>query len=263
MRAVESGLASIGGPILQALEFIGELVMILGEAISRLFRHKLEARELTRQMAFIGSNSVPIVALTTLSSGAVIALYVSEILVKYGAQSLAGATVGLAVVREIAPVLGGIMVAARCGSAIAAQIGTMVVTEQVDALRSLNVPPVNYLVVPRLLAAALMLPMLGLIGMFAGVGGGYLVAVMGGGVPEAIFMDSVRQFVTIDDVWKGLLKTFVFGIVVAMVSCQQGLRVRGGAEGVGRATTQTVVISMVLVYVLNYFLSAWLYRLGS
>jgi len=141
--------------------------------------------------------------------------------VKYGAQSLAGATVGLAVVREIAPVLGGIMVAARCGSAIAAQIGTMVVTEQVDALRSLNVPPVNYLVVPRLLAAALMLPMLGLIGMFAGVGGGYLVAVMGGGVPEAIFMDSVRQFVTIDDVWKGLLKTFVFGIVVAMVSCQR------------------------------------------
>ncbi|MBX3097444.1 MAG: ABC transporter permease, partial [Fimbriimonadaceae bacterium] len=208
---VDERLAGIGQPIIAALEFLGEIVLLLLDALRRLLAPPFEFRELIQQMSFVGVASVPIVALTTFSSGAVISLYSADILVRYGAETLAGATVGLAVVREIAPVLAGIMVAARCGSAMAAQIGTMAVTEQIDALRSLNVSPIKYLVVPRVWACLLMLPVLGLIGAFSGVAGGYLVATTAGGVPGAVFTDSVKQFMEVGDLTKGLIKTMAFG----------------------------------------------------
>lgn len=240
------------------VEFIGDCVLILWDAVRRLFRGRFEGGEVLGQMSFIGVNSVPIVALTTFFSGSVLALYSTEILVRYGASSLAGATIGLAVSREIAPVLAGIMVAARCGSAIAAQIGSMQVTEQVDALRSLRVHPTDYLVIPRLLAGVFMVPILCLIGVFSGIGGGYLLSVSKG-VAGGAFVNSLKQFVEPWDFWGGMIKALAFGIIVAVVACQQGLRTQNGAVGVGKATTQTVVISMVLIYVVNFLLAAVLY----
>lgn len=256
MTAAKAPLEAIGEIVLSAFVFVGECSMLLWEAIRRLFRRPFELQELISQMAFIGAASVPIVALTTFSSGAVIALYSADVLVRYGAANLAGGTVGLAVAREIAPVLAGIMVAARAGSAMAAQIGTMAVTEQVDALRAMNVSPIQYLVIPRLLACVLMLPILGVVGVYAGVLGGYLVAVYSSNVPHGAFMESLRQFVEFRDVSGGMVKTFVFGLIVAVVACQQGLRTSQGAVGVGRATTNTVVLTMVLIYVANFAL-AW------
>ncbi len=238
--------------------FVGECTLIVIDVFRRLFRHPCETRETLNQMAFIGVASVPIVALTTFFSGSVLALYSSDLLVRYGASSLAGGTIGLAVTREIAPVLAGIMVAARCGSAMAAQIGTMAVTEQVDALRALSVHPTNYLVIPRFVAGIFMLPVLCLVGVYSGVAGGYLVSISNG-VAAGSFMNSVRQFVEPWDFWGGMIKTVVFGLIVAVVACQQGLRTKDGAVGVGRSTTNTVVISMVLIYVANYFLADLMY----
>jgi phospholipid/cholesterol/gamma-HCH transport system permease protein len=251
-------VSALLNPIVGALTFVGEVTLIAYDAARRLFSHPREVSETVHQMAFIGVASVPIVALTNFFSGAVIALYSSEFLLRFQASQFVGATVGLAATREIAPVLAGIMVAARCGSAMAAQIGTMAVTEQIDALRMLSVPPTNYLVIPRIVASVLMLPVLGLVGAYSAVFGGFLVS-MGAGVPSGTFLQSLQQYVQPWDFIGGMLKTPFFGLIVALVACQQGLRTKNGAVGVGRATTNTVVISMVLVYVANYFLADLLY----
>jgi phospholipid/cholesterol/gamma-HCH transport system permease protein len=157
-------------------------------------------------------------------------------------------------IREIGPVLAGIMVSARCGSAMAAQIGTMQVTEQVDALRMLSVHPTNYLVIPRMVASIFMLPILAMICMTIGIGGGLLVA-MSENIAPGTYLTSITQFVKPDDIVKGLIKAPVFGLIISIVACQQGMRTTNGAVGVGRATTNAVVISMVLVYVSNFLIA--------
>jgi phospholipid/cholesterol/gamma-HCH transport system permease protein len=245
-------------PFVAALTFVGECSLILWDAAKRLFTRPFEIGETVGQMAFIGASSVPIVAMTNFFSGAVLALYSSEFLIRYQATPFVGSTVGLAATREIGPVLAGIMVAARCGSSMAAQIATMSVTEQLDALRMLSVHPTNYLVIPRILAGVLMLPVLALIGIWSAVFGGWLIAV-GAGVPSGSFLQSLQRYVEPWDFLGGMIKSPFFGLIVAVVACQQGLRARDGAVGVGRATTNTVVISMVLVYVANYFLADLLY----
>lgn len=247
-------LAAIGRPVLAVLTFVGESSILLWDLLRRFFARPFEVKETIGQMAFVGVASVPIVALTSFFSGAVLALYSSEFLLRYNAGPFVGATIGLAVAREVGPVLAGIMVAARGGSAMAAQIGTMAVTEQVDALRMLSVHPTNYLVRPRVVAAVLMLPVLAMVGIYAGVAGGWLAAVAKG-VPTGSFIASIQQYVEPRDFIGGILKTPVFGLIVAITACQQGLRTTNGAVGVGRATTNTVVISMVLIYVANYFLA--------
>ncbi len=245
--------------VADVLTFVGECTLIVLDAARRIVTKPFEVMEAVNQMAFIGVSSVPIVALTSFSSGAVIALYTSDLMVRYGAASLTGAAIGLAVTREVAPVMAGIMVAARCGSAMAAQIGTMAVTEQIDALRALHVHPTNYLVIPRLVACVTMLPVLALIGMYAGVFGGYLVSTEISGVATGTFMNSIRAWVSTTDFLNGMVKTLAFGLIVGVVACQQGMRTRHGAVGVGRSTTNTVVLTMVLIYVANYFLTAVLY----
>ncbi len=244
--------------VVATLTFIGECTLILSDAFRRFFSRPFELGEWFGQLAFVGVASIPIVLMTTFFSGSVLALYSTEILVRYGAGSLAGGTVGMAVTREIAPVLAGIMVAARCGSAMAAQIGQMAVTEQVDALRALNVHPTNYLVIPRLAACIIALPFLCLVGTYSGVIGGMVVSGLGG-IPQESFLNSLRQFVQPWDLLGGLIKTLAFGIIIAVVACQQGLRCREGAVGVGRATTNTVVLSMVLIYAANFILASILY----
>jgi len=246
-------------PTLAFLTFVGETGILLGDSIRRIPYRPFEFRETMNQMAFIGVASVPIVALTGFFSGAVLSLYLSQFLLEYRAVDFVGATVGLTLTREIGPVLAGIMVAARCGSAMAAQIGSMAVTEQIDALRMLSVHPTNYLVIPRLLAGLLMLPVLALVSMWTGIGGGLLIA-MSEKIPAATFLHSLQAFVKPEDVWKGMAKAPFFGLIVAIVACQQGLRTKGGAVGVGQATTNAVVISMILIYVSNFLLARVLFH---
>ena len=245
-------------PVEDFFAFVGEITLLLLDTIRRLFRPPLETMESLNQMSFIGVASVPIVVMTGFFSGAVLSLYLSTFLVKYGATSLAGATVGLSVAREIGPVIAGIMVAARCGSAMAAQIGTMKVTEQIDALRMLGVHPTNYLVIPRVVAAVLMAPVLAMVCMWSGVFGGMLVA-QTQNIPSSTFIESMRQFMEPRDFIGGMIKGPVFGLIIAVVACQQGLRTKDGAVGVGRATTNAVVISMVLIYIANFLLAKLLF----
>ena len=253
-RTPDNSLKVALAPLDVFLTFVGEVGILLWDSVRRLVSSKLEFTELVNQMAFIGVSSVPIVALTGFFSGAVFSLYLSQFLVQYGASTFVGATVGLSMTREVGPVLAGIMVAARCGSAMAAQIGTMNVTEQIDALKMLSVNPTNYLVIPRVLASILMLPVLCMVCVWSGTLGGLLVA-QTEKVPTGMYITSIQQYVKVEDLVEGMVKTPVFGRIIALVSCQPGLRTKDGAVGVGKATTNSVVISMVLVYVANFVLA--------
>lgn len=246
-------------PIIAVLTFVGEISLLIADVGRRLATRRFEAKETLEQMAFIGVASVPLVVLTNFCSGAVLSLYTTQFLMKFGAGTFSGATVVLAATREIGPVLAGLMVAARCGSAMAAQVAQMQVTEQIDALKMLSVDPTSYLVIPRLVAAIAMLPILCLCGVYAAALGGWLVA-LSSGVSTGQFLQSVQSYVVPWDFVAGMLKTPFFGAIIVLVACQQGFRTRNGAVGVGRATTNTVVISMVLIYVVNYVLAAWFYR---
>jgi phospholipid/cholesterol/gamma-HCH transport system permease protein len=241
------------------LEWAGELALLFLRVLGAVLRGRLLPRETLRQMSAIGVNSVPIALLTIAFSGMVLALHTANQLKRLGVESLIGGLVAVSMAREAAPVLTAIVVAARVGSAIAAELGTMAVTEQVDALRSLGVSPVEYLVVPRFLAAVLTLPILTLFANVAGIAGGYIVSVFGAGVHGPLFLNSARNLLQPSDVYLGLAKTFVFGAIIAVVGCSQGLRTSGGAAGVGRSTTAAVVTSIVLVYVADYFLAEWMF----
>ena len=235
-------------------EFIGEFAILIARTLGFMLRGKIDVRDTFNQMAVIGVNSLPIVLITVAFSGAVLSLYMAQLVVKWGLGSLTGAVVGLSIVREIGPVLTSVVVAARAGSAIGAEIGSMKVTEQIDALRSLAVSPVQYLVVPRFIAGIVMLPVLTVFADIVGTAAGYMVATVNGGASGG-FVNTLKAQVIPRDVYMGLVKTIVFGIVIVIVGSQQGLRTTGGATGVGRATTNSVVISIVIIYILNFFLA--------
>jgi phospholipid/cholesterol/gamma-HCH transport system permease protein len=247
-----------GGALQASLEFVGALGLLLFASLRAMLQARIELRETLHQMAFIGAASAPIVALTSAFTGAVVTLYSASLLVDVGGGGFVGGAIALAMTRELAPILTGIMVTARCGSAIAAQLGTMKITEQIDALRALAVSPVQYLVVPRVLASLAMFPMLGMIANAAGVLGGWAVA-QAFGVSTNSFLQSIRLLTEPFDLIGGLLKTLAFALIVSLVSCQQGLGARGGAAGVGHATTRAVVLSMVLIFAANYFLADLLF----
>ena len=234
--------------------FVGDTTILLFQSLRKIVLGALPFRETITQMAVVGVNSIPIVIVTVAFSGMVLSLYSAELMVKWGIGSYVGGGIGLSITRELAPVLTAVVVAARSGSAMAAEIGSMKVTEQVDALRSLAVSPVEYLVAPRFVASVLMLPILTTFADIIGVAGAYLVAVVNG-VPSGSFISSVQSMVTGRDVTMGLIKTLFFGAVLAIVGCQQGLQTEGGATGVGRATTNAVVMSIVIIYILNFFLA--------
>lgn len=235
-------------------EFLGDCSKILARALAFIFKGAVGVRDTVALMATIGVNSLPIVLITVAFSGGVLSLYMSQIVVAWGLGSFTGAVVGLSVTREIAPVLAAVVVAARSGSAMAAELGSMQVTEQIDALRALAVSPIQYLVVPRLLACIIMMPVLGIFADVIGVAAGYLVASVNG-VAGGGFLSSMRAQVLPHDITMGLVKTMCFGLVIAIVGTQQGLRTTGGATGVGRATTNAVVISIVVIYILNFLLA--------
>jgi phospholipid/cholesterol/gamma-HCH transport system permease protein len=241
------------------LEWAGELGLLFLRTLGDIFRGRILLAETVRQFALIGVASLPITLLIMSFSGMVLALHTANQLKRLGLEGLIGGIVAVSGAREAAPVLTAVAVAARVGSSIAAEIGTMAVTEQVDALRSLGVSPVNYLVVPRFVAAVLGLPVLTIFANAAGIAGGLFVSAVGAGVPSQIYINSVRQMLLPEDLLLGLLKTFVFGAIIAIVGCNQGLKTTGGAAGVGRSTTAAVVTSIVLVYIADYFLAEWMF----
>jgi phospholipid/cholesterol/gamma-HCH transport system permease protein len=251
-------LESLGRFFLVAVRELGEFLLFAKSFLGWIFAPPFRRSVFFRQMEFIGVRSLPIIALTGTFTGMVFGLQTGYAFRQFNAQVFVGSTVGLALTREIGPVFTALMVAARAGSAMAAEIGTMKVTEQVDALAAMAVNPMHYLVVPRVFASAVMLPLLAGIFSFIGVVGAYFVAVYLLHIGPTVFVQKLTYYVDADDVIGGLIKAAIFGAVLGLISCQRGYRTDGGAEGVGRSTTQAVVISSVAILVLDYFLTSWI-----
>lgn len=211
-----------------------------------------------RQMEFIGVQSLPIILLTSLFIGMVFALQAGKSFATFGMQNVVGSTVGLSLTRELGPVFTALMVTARVCSAMAAEIGTMRVTEQIDALKTMAVHPIQYLVTPRVIGCVLMVPLLTMVFNFVGIIGAYLVGVKLLDIPAGPFLHYLYWYVDPQDIYGSLVKAAVFGFFIATISCYKGFVTQGGAEGVGRATTEAVVVSSVTVLVVDYFLTTWI-----
>jgi phospholipid/cholesterol/gamma-HCH transport system permease protein len=251
--------APIGRPLIDFFEGVGELSMLLGRSFAAILAGRIAVGETLRQMSIIGVQSLPIVLITIAFSGMVLSLHTAVQFHKLGGDQFIGGLVAVSMAREAAPVLASVVVAARVGSAIAAELGSMKVTEQIDALRALAVSPVHYLVVPRLMAAILMMPVVTVFANVAGMAGGGIVATYFTHISSQVFISSIQTWLAWRDVWLGLTKTLVFGAIIALVGCDRGLRTDGGAAGVGRATTSSVVLAIVLIYMSDYFLSAMMF----
>jgi phospholipid/cholesterol/gamma-HCH transport system permease protein len=240
-------------------EYTGGLALLSAESFGFLIRLRIRVGETISQCALLGVQSLVIVTLTSLFTGAVISLESAQQAVAYGFSSFVGGAVAYASVRELGPMLTAVVVAGRVGAAIAAELGSMVVTEQVEALRSMGLAPTRFLVVPRLLAMLVMLPLLTIFADVVSILGGMWIARAYAHIPYASFMTSVRQTIDFSDVVKGLLKAFVFATIIAMVGAYQGLSTRGGAAGVGRSTTFSVVLAIILIFGSNFVLSFLLF----
>lgn len=251
-------ISTIGGITRAILDEFGDTVQFILVSFKWLFRRPFRARQLLRQIEFIGVQSLPIIALTGLFTGMVFALQIIDAFRLFNVETVAGATVGLAMTLEIGPVFTALMTTARAGSSMAAEIGSMQVTEQVDALKSMAVSPIQFLVVPRVLAGFLMVPILYGFFLVIGMVGAYFVSVILMDVPAAPFLQKLYHYVDLSDIVQGLIKSAVFGMLLTLVACHRGYRTQGGAQGVGRATTQAVVIGSVTILIVDYFLTAWL-----
>jgi phospholipid/cholesterol/gamma-HCH transport system permease protein len=251
---------AIGGACLRIMEEFGRFFTMLGRVAGWTVRPPYDVRELLRQMVRVGVDSIPVVFLTTLFTGMVMALQTYNGFARFHAENFVGSVVALSLTRELAPVLTALMVTGRVGSAMAAELGTMRVTEQIDALTSLGTEPVQYLMVPRVLASIAMLPMLVIMGDVVGIYGGYAVAVQLMGANPVAYLDNSFQFLHVkDDVVSGVIKAAVFGLIFSLIACVKGFYTSGGAEGVGRSTTRAVVSGSLSVLVTDFFLTKLLY----
>ncbi len=248
-------VASLGRGTIAGLRIAGAITLFALSGLGHLVRPPFYARAFGLAFAEFAFFSLPVVALTALFSGAVIALQSYTGFARFDAQSAIAGIVVLSVVRELGPVLAGLMVAGRVGAAMAAEIGTMRVTDQIDALRTLSTDPVKFLVAPRLLAGLLALPLLVVVADILGVLGGFTVAVATLGFDPHAYLVATFGAMKTEDVTVGLVKAAVFGFVVALMGCYHGYRSRGGAEGVGGATTAAVVASSILVLAFDYLLT--------
>jgi phospholipid/cholesterol/gamma-HCH transport system permease protein len=251
---------AIGRTILRILEEFGRFFQMLGRTAAWMVRPPYDLPELLRQMVRVGWDSIPVVLLTTLFTGMVLALQTFNGFARFHAENLVGSVVSLSLTRELAPVLVALMVTGRVGSAMAAELGSMRVTEQIDALTALGTEPVQYLIVPRVVAAVLMMPLLVIVGDVVGMYGGYLVAVQLLGANPVSYVDNSFQFLHVkEDVVSGLIKAASFGLIFSMIACVRGYYTSGGAEGVGRSTTRAVVSGSLSVLVTDFFLTKLLY----
>ncbi|OPX95190.1 MAG: putative phospholipid ABC transporter permease protein MlaE [Syntrophorhabdus sp. PtaB.Bin006] len=255
-------MTMIGGllsPVERFVREFGRITLMFTESVYWGVRRPFKLDYIFKQMEFIGVNSTIVVIITGMFTGMVLALQSYYGFRKFGAEGLVGATVALSMTRELGPVLTSLMVTGRAGSAMAAQLGTMRVTEQIDALTVMALSPIKYLVTPRIIAGFLMLPVLTVVSDFIGVVGGYVVGVKLLGINEGAFIDKMIKYVELNDIYNGLVKSAVFGIILSTVACYKGFYARGGAEGVGKATTEAVVVSSVTILMSDYILTSLMF----
>ncbi len=234
---------------------VGRFFIVLWRVFAWTPRRPYDLRQLLRQMVRVGVDSVPVILLTALFTGAVLALQSYSVLVRFNAESFVGSLVGLSLVLELSPVIGGLIIAGRVGSSMGAEIGTMRVTEQIDALEVMATDPIHYLMVPRVWALVAMLPMLVLLGDAIGIAGGYLVAVTLMGSNPVVYIENTFQYMDVWDLFQGLVKAWFFGLLVGVIGCQKGFDTTGGAEGVGRATTSAVVTASIAILISDFFVT--------
>ena len=249
-------LAAIGRVFLGFLQYTGRLTVFTGVAVSHCLRPPIYLRLIARQMLEIGYFSLPVVGLTAIFTGMVLALQSHTGFARFSAEGAVATVVVISMTRELGPVLAGLMVAGRIGAAMAAEIGTMRVTEQVDALETLSTNPYKYLVATRIIAGLLMLPCLVLVADIIGVFGGFLVGTYQLGYNPATYIHSSWEYLKPIDVISGLIKASVFGFIISLLGCYNGYNSRGGAQGVGQATTNAVVSASILILTSNYILTA-------
>ena len=256
---IEALVDALWRPALGIVNLVGDHLLLLGKVFAWTIRRPYRPRVYFEAMEFVGVGSLLIVGLVSLFVGMVFALQSVSAFRQFGAESYVSSTVALALTRELAPVFTSIVVAARAGAGMATELGAMRTTEQIDALSTLAVNPVQYLISPRVVATTIMVPLLAMLFISVGMVGAYLVAVTFQGVDRGIFMENVRWFLDTNDIFQGLAKATVFGLALSLISCYQGFNASGGAKGVGIATTRAVVGSFVTILVLDYFLTdIWL-----
>lgn len=235
-----------------------------GQVVVHLLKGKIHYRNTLEQMASVGPASLLIALLTATTVGMVFTIQVAREFINFGATSAIGGVLAVALSRELAPILTAVVIAGRVGSAFAAEIGTMRVTEQIDALYMLKTDPIDYLVIPRVIACCLMVPILTIFSFCTGILGGLLVAVVRYQISSSVFLNSVRNFMQIWDLSSAGIKGFVFGALIAIIGCSWGLTTTGGAKGVGKSTTTSVVTALLAIFVTNFFLSWAMFQgLGS
>jgi phospholipid/cholesterol/gamma-HCH transport system permease protein len=246
---------NVGNKTIALLSEFGRGVLLTRQVLQDLLRGKTDWKVCLEQMVKIGIESLPLALITAAFIGMVFALQISSEFIRFGAGKFVGGVMSIGIARELAPAITGIVVAARVAAAIASELGTMQVKEQIDAMSSLGIDPIRYLVIPRFVAAALMLPLLTILANLIAFGGGYVVATYLSNINPVEYMETSQQLLKIWDVLGGLIKTFIFGMVIACIACYKGLNTRGGAKGVGESTTSAVVTSLITLFIVNYFLS--------
>ena len=237
-----------------------EAILLGGQLVPHLLKGKIHLRNTIDQMVVAGPESLLITLVTALFVGMVFTIQVARELINFGAGSAVGGVLAVALIRELAPVLSGVVLAGRVGSAFAAEIGTMRVTEQIDALYMLRTDPVDYLVIPRVIACCLMLPILTIMFLLTGLAGGVLIGTYLYHLSSDTFLDSVRNFIQVWDINKAMFKALCFGALIAIIGCNWGLTTTGGAKGVGQSTTSSVVTALLLIFITNFFLSWVLFQ---
>ena len=250
----------IGRAVIRFAENLGRILILLFLTVRQLIFPPFEVRNTFKQMLEIGVRSLPVVVITAIFTGMVFALQTFTGFKRFGAEALVGTVVALSMTRELGPVLTALIVAGRAGAAMAAELGTMRVTEQIDALETLATNPVKYLIVPRFIAGLLMLPALTAVADIIGITGGYFVTVGLFKTSSIVYWKRTWDFLEMSDIYNGLIKSAFFGASIALISCYKGFYTRGGAEGVGKATTGAVVLSSMTILISDYFLSAWLFK---
>jgi len=256
-------LAAIGEKLLALAKKLGQTYYMTVSAFFWVFSAPLEKKEIVKQTVRIGVQSLSVTSLTSLFTGMVLALqsgYTSKSL--FNEPLYVGSVVGFSLVKELGPVLTAVVVAGRAGAAVTAEIGTMKVTEQIDALYTLGTNPSSYLVIPRYFAFLIALPILTVFSDFIGILGGFMVSSVKLSVASSVYFDDIFNYMEIKNFMHGFIKSFFFAFIIATVSCYKGLYAEGGAQGVGKATTESVVSSMVLILAIDYFVSALLVAVG-
>jgi phospholipid/cholesterol/gamma-HCH transport system permease protein len=251
-----SVIRAIGSCFLSLLRDLGHMFLFLLNSLSFIFRPPFKFRILLRQIRFFGNKSLVVILLTGSFTGMVLALQIFYTLDKFGSEALLGPAVALSIIRELGPVLSALMVTGRAGSALTAEIGIMRITEQIDALTAMALNPLRYLILPNIVAAVIVFPLLTSIFDLIGIYGGYLVGVKLLGVAPGTYFSLMKDFIAMEDIRIGLYKAVCFGVIVSWVCCYKGFFTEYGAEGVSKATTSAVVMSSVLILIWDYFLGS-------